>query len=113
MSAETGLGRGRWCSLPAAVNMPRSNVRGFLMTTDIRQRPTITTLLIAMLAILAGTGAQAAGPGDSLEDLTPAQASVARQMLAFMADTETRFWQRVDRLNGAAPPGKSDPGPRQ
>ena len=45
----------------------------------------------------------AAGPGDSLDDLTPEQAQVAGEMLAFMDSIEARFWQKVDGLNGVKP----------
>ena len=45
----------------------------------------------------------AAGPGDSLDELTPEQAQVANQMLVFMDSIETRFWQKVDGLNGVKP----------
>ncbi len=53
--------------------------------------------------ILAATPALAAGPGDSLDDLTPEQAQVAREMLDFMTGIEARFWQKVDSLNGVKP----------
>ncbi|MEO8224203.1 MAG: hypothetical protein ABI661_05315 [Gammaproteobacteria bacterium] len=53
--------------------------------------------------ILAAAPALAAGPGDSLDDLTPEQARVAGEMLDFMTSIETRFWQKVDTLNGVKP----------
>jgi coproporphyrinogen III oxidase len=59
--------------------------------------------LLALAAVLAIPAALAAGPGDDLDQLTPEQAEVARDMLDFMAATETRFWARVDALNGMKP----------
>jgi len=56
-----------------------------------------------VLLFLAAASATAAGPGDDLEKLTPDQAAVAREMLDFMATIESRFWQKVDSLNGVKP----------
>ena len=53
--------------------------------------------------VLAGSPVLASGPGDSLDDLTPEQVQVAGRMLDFMAGIETRFWQKVDGLNGVKP----------
>lgn len=61
----------------------------------IRQFATAAALYVGLAGPLA-----AAGPGDTLEQLTPEQRAVATQMLAFMAQTEKTFWARVEQLNG-------------
>jgi len=62
----------------------------------------LSTLLLFLMVTVANP-ARAAGPGDSLDELTPEQASVARQMLTFMDGIEQHFWQKVDGLNGIKP----------
>lgn len=54
----------------------------------------LCTLLLA--APLVGI---AANPGDDPDQLTPAQADVARRMLVFMSTTEQGFWRQVDAAN--------------
>ena len=61
------------------------------------RRAALLTLVLAASPVLAS------GPGDSLDDLTPEQVQVAGRMLDFMAGIETRFWQKVDGLNGVKP----------
>jgi coproporphyrinogen III oxidase len=41
-------------------------------------------------------------PGDHADQLTPEQATVAKQMLEFMPAMEQEFWTAVDKLNGRA-----------
>ncbi|MEQ1803298.1 MAG: hypothetical protein ABL989_15315 [Gammaproteobacteria bacterium] len=59
--------------------------------------------LLSLAAVLAMPRALASGTGDDLDQLTPDQAQVAREMLAFMASIETGFWGKVDGLNGVKP----------
>jgi hypothetical protein len=65
--------------------------------------PPVLALIATLAAVLGTRLAFAAGPGDSLDALTPDQAEVAGKMLAFMDSTEARFWQKVDGLNGVKP----------
>jgi len=58
----------------------------------------LSLFLLAFMARLV----LAAGPGDSIEELTSEQAAVATKMTDFMAGIEQRFWRKVDRLNGRA-----------
>ncbi len=60
----------------------------------------VRNALLLLLQGWAATVALAAGPGDSLGELTPGQAVVAERMLAFMSTTEQRFWQNVQRFDG-------------
>lgn len=60
-------------------------------------------LVAALTLFPALPAAFAAGPGDDLDQLTPDQARVARQMLDFMTGIEGSFWSQVDRLNGVKP----------
>lgn len=62
-------------------------------------QPLARTALLLALA-LAAPLARAVGPGDDLDQLTPAQADVARRMLYFMGATEQSFWRQVDGFNG-------------
>ena len=56
--------------------------------------------LLLFLMVTAAIPAHAAGPGDSLDELTPEQANLAQKMLTFMDGIEPHFWQKVDGLNG-------------
>ena len=66
----------------------------------------LSTLLFLLMAT-AAVPTRAAGPGDSLDELTPEQANIAREMLAFTDGIEQHFWQKVDGLNGIKP-GKAE-----
>lgn len=68
----------------------------------LRRNPGSLLALILVVMILSST-AQAGGPGNSLGELTPEQAKVARQMLDFMTGIESRFWSKVEALNGVKP----------
>lgn len=70
----------------------------------------VRVALVVLLQGWAAGAALAAGPGDSIDALTPAQAVVAGRMLAFMNETEQRFWQHVGRFDGrgSATPWSAD-----
>lgn len=61
-----------------------------------KARCTSRALLSLLVLMQAAWGA---GPGDGFEQLTPAQAGVAKRMLAFIDTTEKSFWRDVDRIN--------------
>lgn len=63
-------------------------------------RHVLPGLLLGLLALPAMAGI----PGNDLEQLTPAQAEVARRMLVFMGATEQDFWRQVDGINGRSAP---------
>lgn len=56
-----------------------------------------SSALLSLLILLQP--AWASGPGDQLDQLTPAQADVAHRMLSFIESTEESFWSDVDRIN--------------
>lgn len=67
------------------------------------RRAALTALIAVLFVNIAVPSALADGPGDDLSQLKPDQAQVAREMLDFMTDIESRFWARVDKLNGVKP----------
>ena len=75
------------------------------MSAAVRRaaRPVPMVLQAVFAAWIVAAPAVAAGPGDSLDELTTDQAQVAREMLGFMDRIEGHFWQKVDGLNGIKP----------